>query len=198
MAFANACRVLACVATQFVDVVRREVGERIRLEVGPPGFDGVEFRCIRWKEDEPNPRPDENRRAFQDGLVSTELVPNDDDGSAKVPGQRGEEGLGLVRVEVPTREKGVVQPDVSPLRGDGQCADHGDLLSTPSLLVQYRCYSTTRPSATHERCHEKPGFVDEDDVCSQPRGVFFTRGQVFLIQPRIRSSSRSRARRSGF
>ena len=67
-----------------------------------------------------------------------------------------------------------------------------------TALAQHRSLSTHAPRAAHQWRHEHPGFVEENDGRSQARGVFFTRGQSCSIQARMRSSSRSTARRVGF
>jgi hypothetical protein len=53
------------------------------------------------------------------------------------------------------------------------------------------------PRLPDRRDQEEAGFVDEDEVGPQPRGVFFTRGQPECFHAAMAASSRSRARRSG-
>ena len=74
MAATNTCRVPACTATQFVDVIRAEVRERVGLEVGPPEFDGIEFWGIRRKKNKVKSRVGANRGTIDDGLVCSESV----------------------------------------------------------------------------------------------------------------------------
>jgi hypothetical protein len=65
-------------------------------------------------------------------------------------------------------------------------------------VAQQRCVAARRPGAEHGGREHEARFVYEDEVGPQPKGVFFTRGQVFRFQRAIAGSSRSRARRSGF
>jgi hypothetical protein len=54
------------------------------------------------------------------------------------------------------------------------------------------------PGLAHGRDQQEARFVEEKQMGSQPCGVFFTRGQSVRFQRSMASSSRSRARRSGF
>ena len=91
-----------------------------------------------------------------------------------------------------------VQRDPIAIWQDAQRGDGRDLCWGASALAQHRRVSAHAPGAAHQRRHEHPGFVEENDARPQARGVFFTRGQSCSIQARMRSSSRSTARRVGF
>ena len=65
-------------------------------------------------------------------------------------------------------------------------------------VPQNRRPSHGGPSLGHRRSQEEARFVGEDEVGTQPRRVFFTRGQSSRRKRRIFTSSRSKARFCGF
>ncbi len=85
----------------------------------------------------------------------------------------------------------------SPARADGDARDHGDPLAALAVMEEVR--ATARgPGLLHARDQEEAGFVDEDEVGTQPRDVSLMPGQICFFQRSIRSSPRSSACRSGF
>lgn len=90
-----------------------------------------------------------------------------------------------------------VEPEPAPLRPDREPADDRD----PGVVVEVAddphltdgCLSAPDGGDQHEA-----RLVDKDNVGTQPHSVLFARGQSLRFQCSIRSSSRSRARRSGF
>lgn len=124
-------------------------------------------------------------------------VPDQHDGQVQLPLQMLEEVHRALSVNVGIGVQAKVQGD--PVAGgrDAQGRDGGDLLQAAPTLVHHRSVAPQTPGAAHQRGHQHPGFVEENERRSQARGVFFTRGQSCSIQARMRSSSRSRARRVG-
>lgn len=173
------------------------VGERIGLQPGPQIFDGVELGGV-------------GRQVFQvrrmgwhafinaRTLVSGEAVPDEHDGGTQLPLKVFEEVHGALGIDVGVRVQSKVQREALACGRDAQRGDDGDLLIAAPPLSQERWVAAQAPGAAHQRGHEHAGFVDEDDRGAQARGVFFTRGQSCSIQARMRSSSRSIARRVGF
>lgn len=173
------------------------VGERIGLQPGPQVFDGVKFRGVRRQVFQVRRM---GRHAFvnESALVSLEAIPDEHDGGAQLPLKMFEEVHRAFGIDVGVRVQSKVQREAVACGRNAQRSDDGDLLITATPLSQQRCVAAQAPGATHQRRHEHAGFVDEYDRGSQARGVFFTRGQSCSIQARMRSSSRSIARRVGF
>ena len=90
-----------------------------------------------------------------------------------------------------------VQANVPTPGSNGDARNHGDPIM-PVAMMNERRLSARRPGLSHRGNQEEARLVDEDDVGTQPRSVFFTRGQFVRFQRSMTSSFRSRARRSGF
>ena len=114
----------------------------------------------------------------------------------QMPEQMAEEDADLLLSDVP-EPKLVVEAEVLSFRTDGDSRDDGDLVS-PIAMTNDRGVATRCPGLDDIRDQEKPRFVGENEVGTQPRSVFFTRGQSFCFQRSMASSSRSTARVSGF
>ena len=110
----------------------------------------------------------------------------------KVP-QKGTD-LGVADV-VPMAAE--VEAEAVALGADGDAGDDRDaVVAVP--VIHVRSVATPRPGPAQGWDQEEARLVDEDDVRPPARGVFFTLGHSLRIQRAMRSSSRSRARRSGF
>jgi hypothetical protein len=116
--------------------------------------------------------------------------------AAQVSEQMLEENTYLLLPDV-VEPKLVIEAEVLSLGTDGDARDNGDFLSAIPM-AQDRGLAPRGPGLDHVGDQQEPGFVDEDEVGTQPRSVFFTRGQSFCFQRVMACSSRSRARRSGF
>ena len=90
-----------------------------------------------------------------------------------------------------------VQADAPTLGRNGDARDHGDAIM-PVAMVNAGRLTARSPGLSYRGNQEEARLVDEDDVGTQPRSVFFTRSQSLRFHRSIFSSSRSRARRSGF
>ncbi len=185
----------AKVTTHCGDFVRATVGET-PFGVGPNGFVGVELRSVGRKEFEMQPR--EPAAGFPNpfSLVNAGVVPDHDDVPAEVAQQVPEEFADLVVPDV----RGValeVQSDAPTPGCQGDARYHGDAIMPVAMMDDGRL-SARSPGLSHRGDQEEARLVDEDDVGTQPRSVFFTLGQVRRFQRSMASSSRSSARRSGF
>lgn len=114
----------------------------------------------------------------------------------QMPEEMAEEDADLLLPDVP-EPKLVVEAEVLSFRTDGDSRDEGDLVS-PIAMTNDRGAATGRPGLDDIGDQQEPGFVGENEVGTQPRSVFFTRGQSFCFQRSMARSSRSTARRSGF
>ena len=181
--------------TQRGDVVWATVGET-PFGVGPDGFVGVELRGVGRKEFEMQPRKPAAEFPNPFSFVNAGVIPDHDDVPAEVAQQVAEEFADLAVPDV----RGValeVQADAPTPRCKGDARDHGDAIMPVAMMNDGRL-SARSPGLSHRGDQEEARLVDEDDVGTQPRSVFFTRGQFLRFHRSIFSSSRSRALRSGF
>ena len=129
-------------------------------------------------------------------FVNARVVPDDEDVPAKGAHQIPEEFADLVVSDVPHVAL-EVQADALTPGGDGDARNDGDAIMPVAMMNEGRL-SARSPGLSHRGNQEEARLVDEDDVGTQPRSVFFTRGQFVRFQRSMTSSFRSSARRSGF
>ncbi len=177
------------------DVVGATVGET-PFGVGPDGFVRVELRGVGRKEFEMQPRELAAEFPNPFSSVNAGVVPDHDDVPAEVAQQVPEEFADLVVSDV-LRVALEVQADAPTPGSKRDARDHGDAIMPVAMMNEGRL-SARSPGLSHRGDQEEARLVDEDDVGTQPRSVFFTRGQFFRFQRSIASSFRSSARRSGF
>ena len=181
--------------TQRGDVVGAAVGEA-PFGVGPDRFVGVELRRVRRKVFEMQSGKLMADRSNPFSFVNARVVPDHEDVPAKVAQQVPEEFADLVVADV-LRVAPEVQADAPPPGSNGDARNDGDPIMPVAMMNEGRL-SARSPGLPHRGNQEEARLVDEDDVGTQPRSVFFTRGQFVRFQRSITSSFRSRARRSGF
>ncbi len=187
----------ACSMGQSVKIKGGIVREGIGFQIGPQVFDGIEFGGIRRQIFQVC-RTRRDALVDERALVSLEAIPDEHDGRVQLTLQMLKEIHSALSVDVGIRMQPKVQRDPIAVWQDAQRGDGRDLMLGATALAQHRRVSAQAPRAAHQRSHEHPGFVEEYDARPQARGVFFTRGQSWSIQARMRSSSRSTARRVGF
>ena len=182
-------------ATQGDHVVGATVGET-SFGIGPYGFVGIELRGVGRKEFEMQSRVPAADFPNPFSFVNARVVPDDEDVPAKVAQQVAEEFADLVVSDV-LRVTPEVQADAPTPGSNGDARNHGDAIM-PVAMMNEGGLTARRPGLSHRRNQEEARLVDEDDVGTQPRSVFFTRGQFLRFQRSMTSSFRSSARRSGF
>ena len=129
-------------------------------------------------------------------MVSLRVVQDGDHRAAQVPQEIPQEYANFIVpniVEVELVEK----PQLLALGADGHSRDDGNFVPTVTVPV-HRSLASRRPGLDHIRDQQESGFVGKDDVGTQPRSVFFTRGHSFCFQRSIAASFLSTARFSGF
>lgn len=129
-------------------------------------------------------------------LVDSAIVPEHDDRPAQVPEEMAEKLTDLGLVEVGAMHP-VVEAEVPTARADREAGNHREPI-VPLPEAQQRGVPPRSPGLAHTGDQEEARFVDEDEVGTQPRSVFFTRGQSRRFHLVMRASSRWRARASGF
>ncbi len=90
-----------------------------------------------------------------------------------------------------------VQANAPTPGSDGDARNDGDAIVPVAMMKEGRLTARS-PGFSHRGNQQEARLVDEDDVGTQPRSVFFTRGQFVRFQRSMTSSFRSSARRSGF
>ncbi len=185
----------AKVTTHHGDVVGATVGET-PFGVGPDGFVGVELRGVGRKAFEMQPREPTADFPNRFSFVDAGVVPDHDDVPAEVAQQVPEEFADLVVADV-LRVALEVQADAPTPGSQGDARDHGDAIMPVAMMNDGRLAARS-PGLSHRGDQEEARLVDEDDVGTQPRSVFFTRGQFLRFHRSIFASSRSKALRSGF
>lgn len=183
--------------------VADQLGERVGAPVGqrafgmdPHAFVRVELGGVAGEVLEVQPALAAAERPQSGGGVNPGVVEQDEDVAPQVTEQLAQEGIDLVLRNV-VGIKVVVETEVAAARAHRDARDHRHLVA-PSAMAQERRLSARRPGLAHRRDQQEPRFVGKDQVCVQPYGLFFTRGQLTCVQRAMAASSRSAARRSGF
>lgn len=181
----------------------RQRGHVIRAPIGQRGFRpvphtlvGVQLGGVRREELHVQPRERATEVADHLATVNPAVVPQDDHRPPQMTEQVAEEGADLGVVDVGGVEP-VVEAYMLAPRTDRHAGDHGDLV-VPLPAAQTRRLPSRRPGFTDTGDQQEARFVEEDEVGTQPRSVFFTRGHSRRFQWAMRPSSRSSARVSGF
>ena len=105
-------------------------------------------------------------------LMGASIVPQDDHLSSQVTQEVEQEVTGLRLLDI-LRVALKVEAQVMTLGTDGYPRDDGDLVAAVMMALD-RGLATWRPSLAHWWDQEKSGLVDEDEVGSQPGGVFLS------------------------
>lgn len=180
---------------EFIDGVRLAVGEA-RLRQAPDPFVGIEFWRVGGQRHQVEPCEAAAHLPNGDPTVDGGIIPDEDDGAAEMPEQVTQEVRDALAIDGVAMEP-VVEPHASPYGADRDPADDRDPVAT--VVVSHHRRMPSRRPGLHQRGDQlEAAFVCENDVGAQPRGVFFTSGQVSRFHRSMASSSRSSARRSGF
>jgi len=181
----------------------RQCGHVIRPPIGQRGFCpvphtlvGVQLGGVGRKEGHVQPWERATEGANDLATVDAAVVPQDEHRPPQMTEQVAEEGTDLGVVDVGGVEL-VVEAHVLAPRTDRHAGDDGDLV-VPLPEAQKRRLPPRRPGLADTGDQQEARFVEEDEVGTQPRSVFFTRGHSRRFQWAMRASSRSSARVSGF
>ena len=178
-----------------IQVVGSAIGQA-GLGIGPNAFVGIQLRGVGREKLEVEPREAAAQRSDRFALVDRGIVEDHDHVPPQVAQQMAEEIADVSVADVVAMATEV--KSYPPAHGtDRQSRDDRETI-VPVAMVDPRCLSPRRPRPSKRWNQEEPRLVDEDDVRPLARCVFFTCGQRVRFQRSMRSSSRSRARRSGF
>jgi len=181
--------------TELRNVVGLTIRER-ELYRMPGGFDRIEFGCVGGKLLQMQSRVLATDLVKALEAVDRGTVPNDEDMAAQMFEQVPQKVVDLIARDV-LRVQPEVESEPPAFRTDRQTTDDRD----PGVVVvvaDNRGLTDQRPGTPDGRNQHEARFVGKDDVRTQPRSVFFTRGQSLRFHCSIRASSRSSARLSGF
>ena len=182
-------------ATELRNIVGLTVRERV-LHRMPGGFDRIEFWCVSGQLLQMQARVLVTELMQALPVVDRGTVPNDDDMAAQMFEQVPKKVVYLIARDI-LRVQPEVEPEPPAFRTDREAANDRD----PGVVVVVADDRglTDQPPGTPDGWNQHEArFVGEDDVRTQPRSVFFTRGQSLRFHCSIRDSSRSSARLSGF
>jgi hypothetical protein len=180
---------------EFVLVVCPTIGDG-SLRIGPDILGGIELGSVRGQGLQAQATHPAEKFPDRRALVNLSIVEKNDDFSPDMQEQVSEKVAHVLGVDVGAMET-EVQPGAVPTRAHRYCGDDRNLL-TSLPMAEKRGLAPRCPSAQHQWAELEAGFVHENYVGAQPPGVFFTRGHSRSIQCLIASSSRSKARFSGF
>jgi hypothetical protein len=166
--------------SDLVEAEERDVGQGVELEERPEVLDGVELGSVGGKVLGMKPWGRVEQGADLLGPVYVEAAPDHDQRSSQMAVQDAEELYRLGRPDVATGVETKEQLDAVAGWGDDQARHGRDLLVRTSSLEQYRRPAARRPTAAHERSHQEPAFVDEDEGGVEPAGFFLMRGHSCL------------------
>jgi hypothetical protein len=183
------------VRPEFLDRVGAAIGE-LSLRPGPHGLVRVQFGCVGGKVLDPQPGEGGTQLANGRALVDLSTIPEDDDGASQVAKQMPEVLTDLRLADVLEVQAEVESKPTAP-RAHRDSRDDGDpVVALPE--PQDRRLTARGPGPADARDEQEAGFVYEDEVGAQPRGVFFIRGHSVRFHRATASSSRWSARLSGF
>jgi len=129
-------------------------------------------------------------------FVNACVVPDDEDVPAKGAQQVPEEFADLIVSDV-LRVTPEGQADAPTPGSNGDARNHQDAIM-PIAMMNEGGLTARSPGLSHRGNQKEARLVDEDDVGTQPRSVFFRRGQCLRFHRSMTSSFRSKAHRSGF
>jgi hypothetical protein len=170
---------------------------QLALGPAPHALVGVELRRIGGEVLETKARVTREQSPHERATVDVRIVEQHADGTAKMTKQVAQERHHVERVEVLVQLAVEVEPAATPAGAEREGRDDRDTV-VPVPVTQQGRVTPWRPGAPHGGRQLEARFVEEDEVGSQPRGVFFTRAQPRFFQRSFAASSRSSARRSGF
>ncbi len=162
----------------------------------PDSLVGVELRRIRREALQVEPRGASAKLTYELPSMGISAVPQDDDVPRELPEQPSKKVPGLELSNV-FRVELKVKVEALAAGRNRDSRDHGDPVASIEVMNRGRL-AHGRPGAGDRRGQLEAGFVGEDEVGTQPPGVFFTRGQSSRMKRRISALLRSSAFFCGF
>lgn len=180
---------------QFIQVIGAAVGQRA-LGLVPDALVGVEFRSVTGEKCDVKTSMPFQEAANLIPFVNLPVIPEQDDRAGQMPEQVAQKEADFRAADVRPMQL-IVEGDPMAFRTDRQGGDQRHLAMLIAISRQ-GCPAPRRPRAAHGAEQEEARFVKEDEVGAQLQSPFFMRGHSSRFHCSIRSSLRSKARRSGF
>jgi len=183
---------------QGLDSEKRFIGHGICLQVTPDVFRWIQLRSIRLQEHRTPIFFPGDVVLDEAGPMGHEPIPEQGDGTLKMPAEVLQEGKDLAGVDIGLGMKAEKQLSTVSAGRDGQSGDDGNFPVGVGPMLEQGRLAARRPTSSHQRHHQEAAFVKKNESGAYPSGVFFTLGQSALTQFWMAASSRSTARRCGF
>ena len=183
---------------EFIDIVRAILGEGMSFRAGPEVFHRVQFRCVGGKVF--NVDIGCIRRIIANPMRTMGLqpIPQDDQRPSKMTPHLPQHGHDQRFVNRRIGLQQMVTTEPPPSRRERQQADRRDFPPAFGVVMQNGCLPLGCPRAADNRQHQEAAFVPKYERGVQSPRFFLMRGQSRRLQCAMASSSRSRARRTGF
>jgi hypothetical protein len=156
----------------------------------------VELGCVGRKPDQVQPVDAVAQGPDQVALVGVASVPEQEHVTAEMPEQVTKEEAYLRLLDVLEMQL-EVEVEAPPDGADRDGRDGRDPIAAIEVTDNGRL-ADRRPCLRDRWRQEEAGFVGKNEVGTQPRGVFFSRGHSSRTNRRMAVSSRSMARFCGF
>jgi len=180
---------------QLREIMSLAIGESL-LGQFPDAFIGVELRRIGREALQVEPRGASAKLTYELASMGISAVPQNDDVPRELPEKPSQEIAGLELSDV-FRVELKVKVEALAAGRHRDSRDGGDPVASIEVMNRGRLAHGS-PGAGDRRSQLEAGFVGEDEVGTQPPGVFFTRGQSFRMKRRISALLRSSAFFCGF
>ena len=180
---------------QLRKIMSLAIGEPLLGQL-PDAFIGVELRRISREALQVEPRGASAKLTDELASMGIPAVPQDDDVPRELPEQSSQEVAGLELSDV-FRVELKVKVEALAAGRNRNSRDGGDPVASIEVMNRGRLAHGS-PGAGDRGGQLEAGFVGEDEVGTQPPGVFFTRGQSSLMKRRISALLRSSAFFCGF
>lgn len=181
---------------QMLDVIRNEVGQVGILGVVPNHLNGIEIRSIAGQPFHFQPRYVGFLEQAHGLAMRIVPIQDQDELAPQMAVDQVEKGDDVIEADVVLMQL-EVHTQTTPLGRHGEGGDDREpVMAIPAILD--RCLPLRCPGTSHDGLKHEAAFVDYDDAPSFSLGFFLIRGQSSLRHCWMASSSRSRARRSGF
>ena len=162
----------------------------------PDSLIGVELRRIGRESLQVESRCASAKLTDELASMGVPTIPQDDDVPRELPEQSSQEVAGLELSDV-FRVELKVKVEALAAGRNRDSRDGGDPVAPIEVMNRGRLAHGS-PGAGDRRGQLEAGFVGEDEVGTQPPGVFFTRGQSSRMKRRISDLLRSSAFFCGF
>ena len=192
---AQACQFSKDLPGQFVEIIGPAVGQR-PFRLAPNPFVRIQFGSVAGKILDVKTRVAVQQAANLPTLVDLAVVPKQDDMAGQMPQEMSQKGADFRSANVLPMEP-IVEGDLMAFGTDRQRGNQRHF-AVPIAVSCDRRPTPGRPRPADGSEQQEARFVNEDEVGAQVQSPFFMRGHSSRFHCSIRSSLRSRARRSGF